>query len=332
MDLINSKRVQLILIDDAIQEQNSRTSTKNAQDTADFQEIRHTYEALAGELGGVVITVWATQRFKSLDIVFRQGHLLIFKTTAVDPLDDKLIRDYIGAKAHAELGRITERIFINEDDAAKSRCIVCIPISGRIQSGIFSYRYVPPFLHFSKTEEVYQPGEDFVFNLGAVLEKYRNIPKWRKAANAYYQHIVEHKVLETLAAKEGISRPAISQRLAEMRGELARIAGADYEDYKTQQLSRRGWTVEHQGGIGQPDIIAKNLDNGRVVVYSCKCLSFKRQVSIRAHELAPEVHEARRLKAMVALSVFNLEDSTEYPEQLFNPERMPAVVKVDFGG
>jgi hypothetical protein len=99
MDLINDKRVQLILIDDAIQEQNSRTSTKNAQDTADFYQIRHTYEAMAGERGGVVVTVWATQRFKSLDIVFRQGHILIFKTSAVDPEDDKLIRNYIGSKA-----------------------------------------------------------------------------------------------------------------------------------------------------------------------------------------------------------------------------------------
>jgi hypothetical protein len=191
---------------------------------------------------------------------------------------------------------------------------------------------VPPFLHFLGSEEVYQPGEDFVFNLGAVLEKYRNIPKWRKAANAYYQATVEHKNQSTLATKEGVVQSVIADRIARMRGELARVAGGDYEIFKVQQLIRRGWSVEHQGGIGQPDIIARNEAAGRVVIYSCKCLSFKRQVSIRAHELAPEVHKARELNATLAVSVFNLEDSREYPEQLFNPERVPAVVKFDFGG
>ena len=73
MDLMNSRKVQFILVDDAVSQANSRQAMKQAQDVADFFQIRHRLEALSKERSGVVITAWATQRFKSLDPVFRQG-------------------------------------------------------------------------------------------------------------------------------------------------------------------------------------------------------------------------------------------------------------------
>lgn len=311
MDLINGQKVQLILVDDAIKEANARQSMKQAQDVADFYQIRHLYEQVAKDRAGIVITFWGCQRFKSLDIVFRQGHVLFFKTCAVDPDDNKLIRDYVGPAAFEQLQGITERIYVDAEDEAKGETVVSIPIASGTTSGLFRSRYVEPWLRWLGSDEIYEPGEEFAFNLGATLEKYRNDRKWRDAARAYYLSTVEQRTQEQIAAKAGVDRSVISRRIDSMRGEISRIAGAQYEDWKVQQLKRRGYEVEHQGGNGQPDIIATHTKTKEVRVISCKCLDFDRKIRLPIGEIAPELHEARLRRCPVVVSVHNLHDHTD---------------------
>lgn len=331
MDLINSQKVQLILIDDAIREANARQSMKQAEDVGDFYQIRHLYESIAKDNSGIVITVWACQRFKSLDIVFRQGHVLIFKTGAVDPDDSKMIRDYVGGRAYDRLQQITEQIFIKANDDIKSESVVTIPIASGVQSGTFRTVYVQPFLKFIGSEEIYEPGEDFSFNVGAAVEKYRHDVKWRKAARIYYRSTVEGQTYERIAEKERLSTSTIGEHIEKMRGELSRVAGAEYEKFKSKQLQQRGYNVEHQGGESQPDIIATHGQTKERRVISCKCLDFDRKMRLPIAELNPEIHRARELGAALILSVYNLHDQTDQEIPL-DRDHLPKRVDVNVLG
>lgn len=321
MDLINSKKVQLILVDDAIKEANARQSMKQAQDVADFYQIRHLYEDISKDESGVVITIWGCQRFKSLDIVFRQGHVLFFKTCAVDPDDNKLIQNYIGPTNFDYLTRLTERIYVEADDSAKSETVVSIPISSGNSSGLFRSLYVRSWLEWLGGDVVSVPGEDFIFNFGAVLEEYRGKRQWRDAATAYYRATVDKLSQDQIAAKYGVDRSTISRRIDSMRGEISRIAGASYEDYMKGQLTRRGYNVEHQGGVGQPDLVAVHGKTGELRIVSCKCLDFTRKIKLPIKEIEPELREARRRGCPVVLAVHNLADHTD--QELFIDRDLP---------
>jgi hypothetical protein len=327
MDLINSQKVQLIMVDDAIREANSRQSMKQAEDVGDFFQIRHLYEAVARDKSGIVITIWACQRFKSLDIVFRQGHVLIFKTTAVDPEDAKLIRDYVGIRAYDELSRITERIFVDAEDSAKSESIVTIPISSGVQSGSFKTQYVTPFLKFIGSEEIYEPGEQFIFNLGAELQKLFKDRNWRLAAKRYYKAKVEGQGYDRIAKAEGVTKQAIEDSIDRMDGKIPTISGRKYEEYKARQLQQRGYVVQPLGGESQPDIIATHGQTKEVRIVSCKCMFVDRKGSIPIGQLNPEIFEAQRTGAVLVLSLFNLFDHTEQ-EIILDIHKLPKQVNI----
>ena len=310
MDLINSQKVQLIIVDDAISEANSRQGFKQAEVLAAFYEIRHLYEEVAKSNSGIVITVWSCQRFHSLDINYRQGQALIFKSTATDPADAKEIRNYIGNRAYTALAEITRRIFMDADDSAKGEAIVCFPMASTITPGIFRTPNVPQTLRFLDSDRVYEPKEAFVFNVGAVLERYRKDVKWSRLAKWYYATQVEQRSQAAIAAEMDLSESVISDGLKRMKGELARVAGADYETFKVNQLKRRGYDVKHLGGQSEADIIA-TMPGGAVTIVSCKCLDFDRVVKLPIREIAPELHKARELGAVLMVAIHNLHDHTD---------------------
>ncbi len=109
--------------------------------------------------------------------------------------------------------------------------------------------------------------------------------------------------------------------------ELSRVAGAQYEEYKAKQLQQRGFLVDHQGGNGEPDIVAKHADSGDYRVYSCKCLDFDRKTKLPIKELNPEIHAARELQGALILSVFNLHDHTEQ-ELPLDRDKLPKKVEI----
>jgi hypothetical protein len=315
LDRIDSSPVQMMVVDDAIRSANSRTSGRQADDVGDFYEIRHVFEDRASSLAGVVITVWAAQRFKSLDIVFRNAHAIIFKTVAADPTDSKEILQYIGPRAFARLQKITMEIYGRANDAIKSEAVVCLPFANK--SGTFRYWMVTPILNFNENPRLngskVAPLAPFSFDIGAVLEKYQKNRSWRKDARAYYLNRFEHMNLEEIATDPHIQvdKSTVSRRIAKMRGELSRLAGEGYERWKAEQLRNRGYDATLDGKTGQPDIVAKHSTTGELRVYSCKCLEFTRTVQLPVKELRPEMHKALELGAPLVLSVWNLADDSE---------------------
>lgn len=311
LESLDNKPVQLLIIDDAVRHANSRRGLAHAEDIADFYEIRHIYDGAAGTKTGIVITVWASQRFMSLDIVFRNAHALIFKTSAVDPSDSNLILKYIGPKAVKELEMITYRIYHDADDEAKSTSVVYLPfarLSGTIRTEMMEY-----ILDFDGKNDIQVSGiKPFNFDVGEVIQKYMNDRNWRKEALAYYLWRIEGRTLKEISKHPKIRRTpgTITQMTKRMRGELARVAGEEYEKWKYHQLEAKGYSVKWYGKPGQPDLVATTTD-GKKIVYSCKCLDFDRTVSLDISEVRPEIIAALNQEAQLILAVYNLHDQTE---------------------
>ena len=313
-DLMDSRPVQLIIIDDAIKEANSRLSGRNAGDISDFYQIRHEFEKRAKSNSGIVITVYVSQRFKSLDIVFRNAHAIIFKTVATDPDDSKAIRKYIGKEPYDYLQNITNRIYYEADDNAKSEAVVCLCFSN--QSGSFKSPYVKPFLIFGNTNlnMAGQQTVQFEHNENKILESYQRRPGWKLPARIYYLHHIEHKIYADISVDKRIGKgiPDCIYLERKMRGEMSRLIGEQYESWKEADLIKRGYQVKKGGRIGEPDIIAVNA-KGLKSVYSCKCLRYERKQKLKLEEIRPEINQALKEGCDIVLSVFNLSTLDLFP-------------------
>lgn len=310
LDLIDNKLVQIMFIDDAVRNANSRKAMSQADDIADYYEIRHIYKRMANRPNGIVITLWAAQRFKSLDIVFRSAHVMIFKTIPTDPSDQKFISNQIGSKAYEELAHITRRIYEDADDSAKGFSVVHLPFSRR--TGTFRHKAIDgELLNFdvgNKTEfDTLQP---FLFDVGKVLSEYEKKREWKREARAYYLWKFEKVKQENIAKDSKVKAndaPTVSRLIKSMRGELSRLAGRDYEIYTAERLKAAGYDVKLGGRVSEPDIIAK-MDQVHKV-YSCKCLDYQKKTTLGMSELRPEILYSLETGARLILSVFNLHTS-----------------------
>lgn len=321
---IDERRVQMIIVDDAISSANSRKPQQQADDVGDFYRLRHIYEERAKTSYGIVMTIWAAQRFKSLDVIFRNGNVLLFKTGATDPEDARLIRKYIGDDYYERLCEIWDRIE-QGDDAAKSDCIAHLPSAGR--TGIFYGRLAPYHLKFKGGEEV-APEDDFHFSVNDVLAQYKRKDAWKGPASAFELSHVRDMLQEDIAARMGIAQNTVSTQIARMRGELCRLAGERYERWKAGHLEARGYQVDHRGGNGQPDIIATDPESGRTTVYSCKALYLHRKTKVSLGEIMPELREAVDRRADLVLSVYDLKAGEELPDMLIPTNALPKAITV----
>lgn len=318
---IDNRRVQFMIVDDAIGSANSRQPQKQAKDIGEFYRLRHIFEEKAKTDYGIVIIIWAAQRFKSLDNVFRNGTVLIFKTGATDPEDAKLIEKYIGSEYYDKLCEIWDRIG-NGDDEAKGESIAFIPSAKR--KGLFISQMTKYHLRFIGTEqnESTEPEDDFNFSVEATLEQYKKRPNWKEAAKVF-ELWREGKIQEDIAEKLNLPQSCISERIKRMRGELNRISGERYENWKANRLKTIGYDVDHQGGNGEPDIIITDKASGQHKVVSCKALYLDRKLTLPIEEIAPELRRAKELHSIVILSVYDLKAKSEIAEQLIDPDHPP---------
>ena len=111
-----------IMIDDAVRYAHSRSRKEQDQDIADYYEIRHFFENVWKK--GVATTVYITQRWRSLDIVFRNAYAVTFKTIVSHDSQElkilaKTLRDY-----YQYLLELTDRIYVYNDDDAKKYSVL----------------------------------------------------------------------------------------------------------------------------------------------------------------------------------------------------------------
>lgn len=298
---IDGRPVQLMIIDDAIKSANSRKAMSQADDIGDFYEVRHIYEAAASTKSGVVITIWAGQRFKSLDIVFRNAHAIIFKSSASDPADAKLIEEYIGTRYYSKLRAITSSIYMEANDDAKSESVVCHPFNNR--AGIMRHTMTSSILDFKPPAPV-SAAATFAWNPAPAVERMRQDRAWSKAAECYYlDKFQQLKPRARIAEKLHIDEGNISRNIQKVQGELNRLAGESYELWKASRLEADGWTVRRNGRTSMPDILA-DKDQQHLVI-SCKCLTWGKETTLTPAEIAPELHHALEHGTRLEIHAYN---------------------------
>ena len=328
IEALDDKPVQLIFIDDAIRNANSRKPGSQAEEAGDYYEIRHIYEDKNNRDTGVIIVFYATQRYKMLDLIYRDASVIIFKSWPMDRGEQRTVTDYISDSGQKRLKEITEAVTIRHNDEIKSESIAYIGVTettGRIITG-----QTEKILNFNREDILtYEPGEPFTFTREIALEKLRRQQggKWKVKAR-YYAALINGQTQEQIAEKFKISQPAVSAAIKSIRGEISRMGGAEYELWKYTQLkdSYPDDEVIHDGGIGKPDLVVIAAD-GRRFIYSLKCIDFERSITIPKRELEPEIREALAHRTNVILSVFNLHDRKEQ-ELTLSPSTIGDSVKV----
>ncbi|WP_019178211.1 hypothetical protein [Methanomassiliicoccus luminyensis] len=325
LDNMDDRPVQLLLVDDAVKKANSRKSGGNADDAADYFEIRHQFERLARTRTGVIILIYVTQRFKSLDIVFRNAMYLWFKTSTIDPDDRDIIKKYIGAQAYNDLEDVSARIYYHHDDEAKGRSIIHLPLERR--TGWFRSTMRPRIIHLVGEQEARRPpAEIFTFDRMKVLEDLAKEPEWKKKVLVYtladngltYDQIGEHPDVQLKKAR-------ISTVINQVRGKLSELSGPAYERWKAAQLAKEGWEVKRDGRRGKPDLVATMEEDAFVI--NCKCCEYRRPLIIDRRDLRPEIEKALQLRSSnpnvrVSVSVWNLWDMREQ-KKTFDPAIVP---------
>lgn len=325
LEHMDDRPVQLLLVDDSVKNANSRKSGGNADDVADYYEIRHVFERKARTRTGAIFLIYATQRFKSLDIVFRNAMYLWFKTSTIDPDDKDIIKKYIGPGALRDLDTVSARMYYHHDDDAKSRCIIHLPLEAK--TGYFSSQMRERIIHMVGKAEL--PAQAvFTFDRDRFIEQLLKDDKWAKAARCY--KLSQHGLTYAQIGDDpeiSVNASRVSQLISRVRGELSLRSGAAYEKWLAAQLAARGLDVRHDGKRGRPDIIATDGD-GQTTVYSCKCMEFSRSVRIPRRELEPEIIAAHQRGARLALSVWNLWEMRGQ-EFALDPATVPETIVVD---
>lgn len=115
-DLINDCPVQLIIIDDAMTYASSREVSNQTPIIKVYNRSRHVFEEKLQGKPGVILFIWAWQRFKELDPSFRQCDVMIFKTGISEPAEASLIEKFVGTMYMRELNRIWDTMKQGNDD------------------------------------------------------------------------------------------------------------------------------------------------------------------------------------------------------------------------
>jgi hypothetical protein len=96
-DMMDGKQVQLYFIDDAMTNASSRQSYDQAELAKVFNRQRHVFaEEHANGKPGILINIFGWQRWKELDVTFRDANYVIFKTGMAQKEERSLIEGFLG--------------------------------------------------------------------------------------------------------------------------------------------------------------------------------------------------------------------------------------------
>lgn len=214
LDLLDDKPVQLVIIDDAMTYASSREVYKQTDIIKTYNRSRHVYEERLNGKPGVIIYLWAWQRFGELDPAFRQGDAVIFKTGIAEPTEKRLISQFIGPWYSKVLWQIWDKMN-RGNNAIKSISVARISsLEGSRSTGIYRAEVpdisLPPIVrsedHFrdDRTED-------------EILDAQRNKPGWGKKIECYLMARDEDMTQEEIAEKLGVSQGFVSKSQQSVR-------------------------------------------------------------------------------------------------------------------
>ena len=309
---MDSRRVQVLVVDDA--KAMSRGGYKNIEDMNEIDDVRHRFgdlrEAAGQPRDGDIVAIHIKQRYKDLDIKFRQAHFRIFKSTT-GPDDKWDLIAQVGPEGYTYLEKITRRMNELRDQTAKGEMIVVLDWlrnSGRFIPPMFEQKVIS-WQRIEETGEIHRTmdldpaaiSEDagaFVVDVQPILKMISDEggewPLKVRVFETYQGAASQSKVAEQF----GVSQGSVSNYAAEVKGMISKTIGEAYEIWAAEKWSKEPGVikVERFGGLHEPDILAHH-DNGRITVVSCKCYYDNKTTSIPIKQIEPELLKAQELAA-----------------------------------
>lgn len=222
MDLIDDTPVQLLIIDDAMTWASSRQVGQQTEIIKVYNRSRHVFEARLNGKPGVILYVWAWQRFKELDPSFRQSDIMIFKTGISEPSEAQLIEKFIGPRYSKELNTIWDRMK-QGDEEIKSKCIARITsLDVARGTGIMNMprKRCSDFPQMITHEEHFADSEVEHDILEELIEK----PEWRWRIEIYRLHeeqpdLTQQEIAEQIGERRGskVRQGYVSESLRKVR-------------------------------------------------------------------------------------------------------------------
>ncbi len=218
LDVIDDTPVQLIIVDDAMTYASSRQVFKQTEIVKVYNKSRHVFEERLNGKPGLILYIWAWQRFGELDPAFRQGDVLVFKTGMAEPSERKLITSFLGTWYTRILYQIWDRIN-RGNNLVKSTSIGCIA-SMDPAFGVGIYRseltdFVLP--EMIRSEEYFSDER----TENEILDKYRDDPVWSRRI-MFYEMIRDGKTQTEVSAATGVNQGSVSAAVKKVRELIAK--------------------------------------------------------------------------------------------------------------
>ena len=183
MDLLDDRPVQLVIVDDAMTWASSRQISQQTAIIKTYNQSRHVYERKLNGRPGLILYIWAWQRFKELDPSFRQSDVMIFKTGISEPGEAALIERFIGPRHMKELNDIWYQMK-QGNNSIKSRSIARISSQDVARgTGIMDVPWTqnPHFPKIVSHEEHFSDKDTEM----DILENYAEKPEWALRIEIY---------------------------------------------------------------------------------------------------------------------------------------------------
>lgn len=215
-DLMDDRPVQLFFVDDAMTNASSREVYKQTDILKIYNRGRHEYESKLNGKPGLMVYVWAWQRFGELDPGFRQSDVTVFKTGIAEASERKIIEGFVGPFYTRYLWAIWDRMNRGNNEV-KSTSVARIN-SRDISKGVGKYvtvrADVPGFPGMIRGEEYFGAEEEN----SDILETYREKPEWEKRIRCYELYAEGGRTQKEIADMLGISRQGyVSESVRKVR-------------------------------------------------------------------------------------------------------------------
>jgi len=218
LDVIDDTPVQLIIVDDAMTYASSRQVFKQTEIVKVYNKSRHVFEERLKGKPGLILYIWAWQRFGELDPAFRQGDVLVFKTGIAEPAERKLITSFLGTWYTRILYQIWDRIN-RGNNLVKSTSVGCIA-SMDPAYGVGIYR--SELTEFMLPEMI--RSEEYFSDARLeeeILDKYRDDPIWGRRIE-FYELSKEGKTQKEIGELTGVNQGTVSAGIRKVKELIAK--------------------------------------------------------------------------------------------------------------
>lgn len=215
IDHFDKKPVQVIIIDDAMMNNSSRRIHKNSHKVGLFNKIRHIYEEASGNKSGLIIVIWAWQRWMDLDPAFKQLNLLFLKTGLYGTDKTEMISLY-GEDYYRFICSNWE--FISKgNDGAKSKSVVHIfPAEGtEKENGVFIHHMtdfpeMPQYVDYDEDDPLPAKASADIQE-DSRLEQMKQNDELKIYAYCYEQLMINQRKCKDIAKELGKSSSTVSR-------------------------------------------------------------------------------------------------------------------------